>query len=230
MMGEDIVRSLWRHRVIQIYVSTHNYMNSKPLNEYKKTLSLTKRQRDILVGLLLGDGHLETQNNGKTYRLKVEHGLLQTEYTEWLYEAFKDWVLGKPKLKKRNGIPESIWFQTVSHGSLRFYGHQFYDLTNRKKIPKIIHKLLTPESLAVWYMDDGSKKSNKHKTHNIHTLGFTKDDLDRVQKALLEKFELQTTLHKQKDNHWRIYIPKDSTKKFLEIIDPYIIPSMRYKL
>lgn len=230
MKGDDIVRSLWRHRVIQRMYQPIHCMNSKTLREHKKSLSLSKRQRNILAGLLLGDGHLETQNNGKTYRLKVEHGLLQTEYTNWLYEAFNNLVLQEPKVKKRNEKPESIWFSTVSHGAFRFYGHQFYDSLNGKKIPKMIHKLLTPESLAVWYMDVGSKKSNKHKTHNIHTLGFSRDDLVRVQKALQEKFQLETTLHKQKGKYWRIYIPQKSTERFLEIITPYIIPSMKYKL
>jgi hypothetical protein len=56
-------------------------MNIKEIEEIKKNLKLTKKQRGIIVGLLLGDGHLETQNNGKTYRLKVEHSLEQKDYT-----------------------------------------------------------------------------------------------------------------------------------------------------
>ena len=45
-------------------------MRSKQIEEHKKTLKLTKKQKEILVGLILGDGHLETLNKGKTYRLK----------------------------------------------------------------------------------------------------------------------------------------------------------------
>nr|NIQ06013.1 hypothetical protein [Candidatus Korarchaeota archaeon] len=48
-------------------------MNTRTIREKKGRLALSKRQREILVGLLLGDGHLETQNNGRTFRLKVEH-------------------------------------------------------------------------------------------------------------------------------------------------------------
>ena len=48
-------------------------MNTKEIREYKNTLKLTDIQKSILIGTLLGDGHLETQDEGKTYRLKIEH-------------------------------------------------------------------------------------------------------------------------------------------------------------
>ena len=56
-------------------------MNTKEIQEYKKTLKLNDIQRSVLVGTMLGDGHLETQDKGKTYRLKIEHQLLQKDYT-----------------------------------------------------------------------------------------------------------------------------------------------------
>ena len=46
--------------------------HSRDIEEYKQHLKLTRTQREVLVGLLLGDGHLETQNGGRTYRLKIE--------------------------------------------------------------------------------------------------------------------------------------------------------------
>jgi len=63
---------------------------------------------------------------------------------------------------------------------LRFYGQQFYEL-KKKVIPALIERMLAPLSLAIWFMDDGSRKSAKHKTYIIHSLGYSKDDLLRVQ-------------------------------------------------
>ena len=37
-------------------------MRSKEIEVYKQKLRLSDYQKEILVGLLLGDGHLETQN------------------------------------------------------------------------------------------------------------------------------------------------------------------------
>jgi hypothetical protein len=207
-------------------------MNTKEIREKKLNLKPTKRQRDILVGLLLGDGHLETQNNGKTYRLKVEHSLEQNDYVEWLFDEFREWILAeKPYVKKRKNGQQSIGFTTYSHAAFRFYAYQFYP-KGKKTIPKIIKKFLSPISIAVWFMDDGSRKSNKHKSYIIHTLGFSKQDLKILQIAIQDKFAIATSLHSQKKKYWRMYILSESSGKFVEIIRKYVYPikSMRKKL
>ncbi|CAJ0824695.1 6753_t:CDS:2 [Entrophospora sp. SA101] len=62
-----------------------------------KNLKLSSELREILVGKLLGDGHLETQTN----------------------------VLTPPRIiSKENN--QNFGFQTISTGKLRFYGQQFY--------------------------------------------------------------------------------------------------------
>lgn len=207
-------------------------MHSNAIEEYKKNLKLNKSQKEIIVGLMLGDGHLETQNKDKTYRLKIEYSEKQKEYLYWLWEYFKNWAGTAPKIKEKiipSGIKiKSISFNTYSHGAFRFYAHQFYK--NKKKvIPKIIRKLLTPRSIAVWFMDDGSWKSKTHRTYIIHVDGYQKDDLLRIQSALIEKFGVETSIQRQYDN-WRIYIKTSSAEKFRNLIKPYIVSSMEYKL
>ena len=181
--------------------------------------------------MLLGDGHLETQNQGKTYRLKVEHSMNQKEYVEWLYEHFKNLVRTVPKEKmKMLGRKQhtSYSFTTYSLGIFRFYAQQFY-VGRKKVIPKLISTLLDPVALAVWFMDDGSQKSVRHTTYIIHTLGYSKQDLDRVKSVLQEKFGINVGVHRQYDR-WRLYIYSDSADTFRKLIDPYVIPSLKYKL
>lgn len=204
-------------------------MNTKEIQKYKEKLTLTQRQKDILVGLLLGDGHLETQNHGRTYRLKVEHGSDQREYLNWLSDEFSEWIHREPYEKVRKNGDVNYGFTTYSHGSLRFYGKQFYP-EGKKVIPKLIYRFLTPLSLAIWYMDDGSIKSRRHKTYILHTLGYSKNDLIRVQKSFESKFGIKASLHRQKNRYWRLYISSESSEKFKQIINPHIIESMRYKL
>ncbi|MCF7833677.1 MAG: hypothetical protein K9L98_00720 [Candidatus Pacebacteria bacterium] len=206
-------------------------MRTKQIEQIKTTLKLTQKQKNILVGLILGDGHLETLNKGRTYRLKVEHSPKQKDYFEWLYTNFKDWVNKVPELRTRVSLGKSIGtysFNTYSSGLLRFYGKQFYP-NGKKIIPKIIDKIITPQSLAVWFMDDGSIKSKFHKTLLIHTHGYSKDDLELIKKVLKDKFGLKVGLQKQYDK-WRLYIFSESVNDFKKIISPYILPSMRYKL
>ncbi len=210
-------------------------MHKIEIEKYKKNLKLTKRQREILIGTLLGDSHLETQNDEKTFRLKVEHSFKQKEYVDWLYREFRDWVLSPPKVRERfvrlrtvSGVYAKYYFNTLSVGSLRFYAQQFY-VERKKAVPRLIHKWLTPLALAVWYMDDGSIKSNHHRTVFLNTQGFAIRDSRVLQKALLEKYGIKTQL--RADRYQRqIYFSAETVDKFLTMIERYIIPSMRYKL
>jgi hypothetical protein len=206
-------------------------MNAKSIENHKNKLKLTQRQRQIIVGKMLGDGHLETQNNGKTYRLKVEHSIKQKEYVDWFYQEFKEWILAKPQKKRkiRNGkLSYNYWVNTLASGSFRFYAHQFYK-DKKKVIPKLIHRWLTPLSLAVWFMDDGSIKSKNHKARIINTQGFKKKEVLRLISALKSKFGIQSKLRKQKDGY-QIMILSESADEFARLIKNHLYNSMKYKI
>lgn len=209
-------------------------MHTKEIEAAKRKLRLSKLQREVLIGLILGDGHLEKAINKKTYRLKVSHGIKQKEYVNWLENVWKNWLHAPPQIREKIS-PYSgkkikvVEFATYSHGAFRFYYHEFYGRDNHKRIPDLIKKLLTPLGLAVWFMDDGSWKSKHHQTYIIHTDSRPKNDLRKLQKVLLEKFDVYTSLHRQYSG-WRIYIKTISAQKFKNLIWRHIIPSMRYKL
>lgn len=206
-------------------------MNSNEIKSFANTVNLTDEQREILVGTLLGDGHLETQNKGRTFRLKVEHSLNQKEYAEWKFGKFKNLTLTNPQIKDqriREKQYQKYWFSTLSTGSLRFYGQLFYP-KGKKIVPGIISKLVTPLSLAVWFMDDGSLKSKHHRARIINTQSFDDKSLERLRSMLLNKFHIATTLRKQKEG-FQLYIPSTEIDKFISLIQPFIIPSMEYKI
>lgn len=47
--------------------------NSRLLRQYKESLvELSPTQREAAIGLILGDASLQTQNGGKTFRMKFE--------------------------------------------------------------------------------------------------------------------------------------------------------------
>lgn len=206
-------------------------MNSNEIKELKKELKLTTRQRQIIIGKLLGDGHLETRDSGRTYRLKVEHSIEQKEYVDWFYDEFKDWILTKPQSKEqtvKGKKYQKYWVNTVSSGSFRFYGHQFYK--NRKKtVPKLIHRWLTPLALAVWFMDDGSIKSKNHRARILNTQGFSKSEVERLINALEEKFNIECKLRKQKEGY-QIMILSEGIVKFVKLIRQYLHPMFLYKI
>lgn len=202
-------------------------MNSRANGQRKPPLKLTPHQRNVLIGLLLGDAHLETQNSGRTFRLKIEYSIKHSEYAHHIYELFREWTNTPPRLKD-DATHRNIWFQTVSHPAFRFYGHQFYK--NRKKcVPKLIHRYLSNISIAYWFMDDGSVKSRESKGILFNTQGFPKEDVARLVETMQKMFHLKASERKQ-DDGLQIYVSGESYEQFRKIVDPYIHPSMRYKI
>ncbi len=206
------------------------------LEKKKLGFKITAKQMEILVGTLLGDGHLETQNHGKTYRVKIEHSFAQKEYVDWLYTHFKTWVETAPRMRMRKVKFErqreteyaQYGFQTLCSGSFRFFAHQFYN-SGVKVVPKQIRRWLSPLALAVWFMDDGSIKSKTHRTILLNTQGFSIKDMERLQKALQEQWGIHTTLRKQGAGS-QIYVGSESIGVFIALIQPHILPSLQYKI
>lgn len=206
-------------------------MRSNELESYKCTLALTEEQHEILVGILLGDAHLETQNHGRTFRLKLEQSEFHEPYINYLHEIFSAWVRTSPRAKRkvRNGVEtKNMWFQTLSHGAFRFYAQQFYT-DGRKRVPELVHRWLSPRGLAFWYMDDGSVKSRQSKGVIFNTQGFSRGDVERLCHVLEQQFVLRANVRKQGDG-FQIYVSGESFEQFSSLVSPYIIPEMRYKI
>ncbi len=71
----------------------------KLLKEYKNQLAVSQQQLESGIGLLLGDASLQTQDQGKTYRLKFEVGEKNSEYlTHIKNEIFNDYILSEPNV------------------------------------------------------------------------------------------------------------------------------------
>lgn len=128
----------------------------------------------------------------------------------------------------------SVWFRTYRHYSFKFYYDIFYCTSNSEKkkiVPKLIHRFLTPRALAYWFMDDGTFHEDKYgnRQYYFSTQGFATHEQVRLVSALKNKFSLEFNIHKDKKKY-RLYLKSEFREKFLEIIKPYILPSMIYKL
>lgn len=233
-------------------------LTRKQLNELKAALKMTKQQREVLVGLILGDGHLGTQDEGRTWRLvysqsKERHGA----YLEHVHGIFAGWALSPPALIRGVPSPEKpaldrdgsgarqgdgppgryrtkdrLKFTTIAHSSLRFYGKAFYR-EGVKVIPKGVGRLLTARGLAYWYMDDGSTKSRQSKGLILNTHSFSLAEVTLLCGVLGDKFGLRATPRPQRlasgAVRHQIYISGESYKVARELILPHLLPEMMYK-
>lgn len=197
----------------------------------KNKVVLSEYQKEVLIGLVLGDGCLVVQNNPAFARLQVCQSLKQQEFVLWLYKVFTNFVRTPPKIKERfrNGKHyREMWFNTLTYLSIK----EFYDIfyKNRKKIvPEDINHLLTPTAFAVWYMGDGSIKSRECRGRILNTQGFNEPDIERLITVLTDKFDLISSIRTQKDG-LQIYISAKSAEILDNLIRDKILPSFQYKL
>jgi len=212
--------------------------NSKILKEYKMTLGeLNKEQWEASIGLMLGDASLQTQNKGKTYRLKFEWGDKNKDYVQHVYNLFDEWVLSPPHKKVRvnkYGNTVVTWgFQTISHKAFNPL-KDLYLIKGYKGISNnLVKNYLTERSLSYWFMDDGGKldynKNSRNKSVVLNTQSFTKEEVEILSTELGNKFNLETSIRLNK-RKYIIVIDSKSYNTFLNLIDLYIIPSMKFKI
>ncbi len=182
--------------------------------------SLTEVQKQILIGVLLGDGAMRKKTNAL---LEINHSYVQKDYVDWLYQKLSNFILTPPKQRKGNGNRLAYRFTTRSLPIFTKYYDLFFK-NKHKIIPEQFD--LSPLSIAIWYMDDGSCcKNNVY----LNTQQFSLKEQEELIKHLYQKYKIKASLNKDK-KYFRIRIKKESVLLFISMVDPFIIPSMRYKL
>ncbi|MBI2640155.1 MAG: hypothetical protein HYW90_04710 [Candidatus Sungbacteria bacterium] len=184
--------------------------------------SLTQLQKSLIIGTLLGDGYLRKLKGRKDAFLEINHSIRAKEYVDWKYSVLKNIAGGIPKSRYGNGHRIAYRFYTQQHPELSRMHELFYE-GGKKRIPDI---QLGPISLAVWFMDDGSRCRDRDVY--LNTQQFSHSDQEKLM-GMLKVLGLETTINKDK-SYYRLRFLKESIKKFNQLISEHIIPSMKYKL
>ena len=184
--------------------------------------SLTQEQKSIIIGSLIGDGYLRIVQRRKDAFLEVNHSIDEKDYVDWKYRKLKALVKSLPKQRKGNEGRIAYRFFTRQHPELTELYRKFYR-QGKKIVPKI---KLDPLVIAVWFMDDGSKT---YKTYYFNTQRFDWKSQQRLIEILKTQYGIDCTLNRDKE-YYRIRIKQNSAKRFRELIEKNIIPSMKYKL
>lgn len=192
---------------------------------------LSKTQKEVLVGLLLGDGSLEF-DGCKGTRLQVKQSVEKKEYVLWLYEQFRDMVRTPPQQR----VDTKQWyFGTRYRNDLEDMRKLFY--RDRVKIvPLEITTLLSSSlTLAVWFMDDGrlDYRAKSHYAFRLSTDAFTMQEVMRLQEVLMKRFDISSHLHMslcRGKRYPQIYIGKEGRYSFYKAVSPHILSCFAYKL
>lgn len=197
----------------------------------KQNLVLTKKQFSLIIGSMLGDGTMRVGQGAVNANFKVEHGLEQKDLVFWKYKILEPWVFTPPKLSYRyheNGDKylKSWWFRTVRHPILTRIHRSFYK-NGIKIVPNDLIDYLDELAIACWVMDDGCyRKSNI----DISTYSFTLIEIEKLLGIFRDKFTIDGNYYRDRNKGYRIYFNVNETEELIEIIEPFVIGSMRYKI
>jgi len=210
--------TVWKYRINE---------NIKRDNRLNKSILLTDIQKEFVVGCLLGDGNLNLRKQTQSPVFKCDHCIQQKEYAEFKYNILKS--IGskinyykRKKIDPRNNIYyESYTVTLPANPELLYFYNEFYK--PKKVITKEILKYYTPFAMAIHFMDDGS---NQKYGYIIATNGFDMESLNIYVNFMKETYNIECSIHKS----GAIYIKSKSVKTFHDLVKPYIIKSLLYKI
>lgn len=188
--------------------------------------SLTGKQQAVLAGTLLGDGCLA--QHGRYHRLHVKHKEAHRTLAELKYEVFREFISMKPhRFDQRLGERSypCVQFATRTAPIFSEWHERFYR-GSKKIVPLEIARFLSPQALAVWFMDDGAAD---HAGATIQTHSFDLDEVELLRSVLRVRFGLEAKLRKNKGS-WILYICSTSVGPMREILGPHLLPEFGYKL
>jgi hypothetical protein len=124
----------------------------------RKEYTINNHLNEIIIGLLLGDGHIQNRNSSENSRFLYAQSSLRVNHLNYfnhIFELFKPYISKELKIKSRttfdnrtNKFYSSVQFATLTLTCFNYYRKLFYKSQNKKIVPSNIKQLLTPMGLA----------------------------------------------------------------------------------
>ena len=199
---------------------------------------MNKNNKGILIGMILGDAHLSQQRDKRykytQYSIRMKHCLRQKEYLEYKADLLLSIFGGKkPNVREINN--------NGYHGCEMIKSDKYFKVlrkliypNNTKTISRRVLDYLNPQGIAIWYMDDGclspQKRNGKiHAYQLIINTYLSYEENQVIVDYFKEVWNINFTIVKDKGKS-RIRCGTREARKFIEIVKPYIVLSMEYKI
>lgn len=208
---------------------------------------MNRSDRGIIVGMVLGDGCIRVRERVKlpegykwrTQELRVKHSHKQTAYAEHKAAIVARMFGGKCNVRPTQvttlgKIFDQVMF-TKSHKYFRTLHRVMYP-GGKKTITRQVLDYLTPEGIAIWYMDDGNCAVNRNKDGWVSSCATiistccSEEETKNIQSWFASKHDIKIKIFHAKNDKYSIRMNTGESQKFARLIEPYIIPEMRYKL
>lgn len=194
---------------------------------------LSKKAREMLFGSLFGDAGVYLSTKSRHYHLMICHSPRQREYMEWKEGLLKPLTTGIKQATHYHRIRKkkytTLTLRSTNHSYFTRLRSLFYPF-GKKIIRRKLLNQLSPLGIATWFMDDGTTGVNNRNYPQlfVNSCSYSLKDNQLIKDYFLERWGIETRVHSPK--YPRIYFNKPNAKKLIEIIEPHIVPSMKYKL
>ena len=207
-----------------------------------ETARLSDQQWQVVLGGLMGDAHLAPNlhdRHGVRFRMghgDLGHGEKQAEYLDWKASLFGN--VGQSRSVNAKGAAFVDLSPLSELGELR---DVVYWGDGKKHLTDDYLKSLSPLALAVWFMDDGSF-TERSKGLQQRTAGgsgrveFCVEAMSEASRVRLADY--LRDVHGVDSKVWIrgaakkavLTMTTAASRRFLELVAPYVHPSMDYKL
>lgn len=199
---------------------------------------MDRKRKALLIGLVLGDGHLNPRSG---VCLEITHGIKQESY-----------IKAKTNLiaKLLNCQPPKLYHRVdARHNEFKLSkGHKYFKIlykwlypNGKKYFSKRILNYLTPEAIAIWWMDDGShsvdrnKNTGRIRSHSFYLYTFTSlEETENIIEMFKNKFNITfgKVKKKMKDGEYKYYLKCRTRegRKLSDLLRKFILPSLQYKI
>lgn len=186
---------------------------------------ITSQAEQLIIGTGLGDGCIQVPF--KNPRLSVVHRIEDLGYLRWKYGILKSVGLIRAPILFPN-YENSATLYTICHSSLWEYRCMLYK-NGGKVLSRKVLEMLTPFSLAIWYMDDGNftlSSSKRSARITIYTLAFSKEENDLASAYLSDKFGFLFMVKPYRTSYVLQMVRGKAVAAFMDTVRPYIHPTM----
>ena len=205
--------------------------------------------RGFLVGMIFGDAYVNVRNrlvDGRYYyessEMRVLHSIAQRDYCEHKAARTRQALKRKFSVTIVNNGPGGAYKAaafSASHPYFKQLKRWCYP-NGKKTFTKHTLEMLTPEGIAFWYLDDGNARRNTNKDGWVSSVATdistmcSKEEAEIIVAYFLDKHGIAFNIRCNKrcviGKQFFIQANTAESRKFIALVQPFIIPSMLYKI
>jgi tRNA-binding EMAP/Myf-like protein len=243
MQSEKELKVTPNHKVFtqRGYIRAEDIVPGDTLYKSEYSCILTTQQKDAAIGKLLGDGSVG--GNGGNRRIDYSHKIDHEEYVAYC-DALFGMLAGTRAKSATSGYGTTMCrSKTKQHIAIDDFISKYSPVNENGRRPFKLNSAivndLSPLSIALWYMDDGSLNHNKTQYQRDRALiavcAFNEQEVDWLVEGLAKFGITDVVKFKRKaytgsKEYWRLRFNAEGAESLFTLIRPYVPPVMQYKL